>query len=128
MQDRRKELKLRYKQNPPPPMGVYQIKNRVNGKIFIATSMNLAGRQNSYMTLLEFNSNYNNALKDDLKSHGADAFSFEILETIDADKIPKENWREAVLALEEKWLENLQPYGEKGYNKPKKVNTKNCSF
>jgi hypothetical protein len=49
-------------------MGVYQIKNSINGKRFIGSSMNL----------------------------------------------PK-----AIVALEEKWLTNLQPYDENGYNKVK---------
>lgn len=118
--DERKALKLAYKQFTPS-MGVYQIKNNVNGKILIGSSMNLAGSNNSHRYKLEFYSKHNKSLQEDLSMHGADAFSFEVLETVNPDKVSKENWRDAVSALEEKWLNKLQPYGEKGYNRPPKV-------
>lgn len=117
--DRRKLLKEQYKQMTPP-MGVYQIKNTKNGRIFIGHSMNLNGNRNSYPIRLEFESHHNELLREDLKQHGKDAFVFEILETIDPEEISQGLWRDAVSKLEDKWLEKLQPYGERGYNKPKR--------
>jgi len=117
--DRRRQLKAEYKQMLPP-MGVYQIKNTVNGRVFIGHSMNLNGNKNSYPMKLEFESHHHPQLKEDLKEYGTEAFKFEVLETIDPEEIPKGMWRDAVKKLEEKWLEKLQPFGEKGYNKPKK--------
>lgn len=122
MMDKKKEMKLAYKENPLP-MGVYQIKNNNNGKIFVASSMNIPGSFNSHRFQLKFNVHRNMALQEDWQLHGDSAFTFEILETIDPEELPKEYWREAVSEMEELWLENLQPYGEKGYNKMSKAET-----
>ena len=119
MFDRRKELKLAYKLNPPP-MGVYQIKNNFNGKIFIGSSMNLPGKNNSFRFQLTANSHPIKAMQADWNLYGVDAFTFETIETIKSAEIPEEEWRKAVADLEDKWLAKLQPYGEKGYNKHKK--------
>lgn len=118
--DKRKELKQAFKQITPP-MGVYQIKNTVNGKIFIDSSMNLKGNLNRYRTQLEFMVYHNRAIKEDLALHGPDAFTAEILETLDPEKIPESDRQDAVKALAEKWLNNLQPYGDRGYNREKKT-------
>lgn len=117
--DRRKELKLAYKQNPPP-MGVYQIKNSINGKIFLGSSMNLPGKFNSHRIQLNFKCHHNKALQEDWDLYGADAFTFDILETLKLEEISKDYWRDAISAMEDKWLITLQPYGENGYNKQKK--------
>jgi len=120
MLDRRKELKLAYKQNPPP-MGVYQIKNNINGKIFLGSSMNLSGKFNSNRFQLNFKSHPNKALQEDWIIYGSDAFSFAILETLESEEIPRDTWRDALSALEDKLLTNLQPYGQDDYNKQKKI-------
>ncbi|MFZ5943181.1 MAG: GIY-YIG nuclease family protein [Bacillota bacterium] len=117
--DRRKELKMAYKETPPP-MGVYQIRNKVNGKILVGSSMNLPGKFNSSSFQLNFNSYPIKELQGDWKIFGSDSFAFEILETLEYEKMPKENWRTAVSEMEEKWLNSLQPYCQKGYNKLKK--------
>lgn len=118
MQTRRKELKAMYKNNPPP-MGVYQLKDTVNGRILVGGSMNLPGRRNSHFFQLAMGSHPIKALQADWQAHGETAFAYEVLETVDASKLPPEEWRPAVAALEAKWLDKLQPYEEKGYNKEK---------
>lgn len=116
--DRRKELKLAYKQTPPP-MGVYQIKSNMNNKIFIGSSMNLHGKKNSYAFQLNANTHYNKELQIDWNTYGSASFSFDILETIKPEELSPDDWREAVSTLEKKWLHTLQPYEEQGYNKRK---------
>lgn len=120
--DKRKALiaayKADYKENPPP-MGVYRLTNTQNGKILIGTSLNLQGRANSYWAQLQFLSHHYPALREDLAIYGLEAFTFEILETIDPEKVPAADRRKAITALEAKWLDSLQPYGERGYHKPK---------
>lgn len=120
--DRKKELKLTYKQTPLP-MGVYQIKNTLNGKIFVGSSMNLPGIFNRHRFQLNAASHPNKDLQEDWKQHGSAAFTCEVLETLKSEDILEENWSKTILALEDKWLSNLQPYDEKGYNqlKAKKV-------
>lgn len=116
--NRRKELKQAYKQSTRP-MGVYQLTNTVSGKVLIGSSMNLPGKKNSIHFQLEWNSFINKAVQADWNIYGPDAFAFEILETIKPEEIPEVSWRDAVSALEEKWLEKVEPYGDKGYNSPK---------
>ncbi|SMC51592.1 GIY-YIG nuclease family protein [Sporomusa malonica] len=114
--DKRKELKLAYKQTPRP-MGVYQIKNQVNGKVFICGSMNLPAFFNSQRFQLNLKSHRNKELQADWDLYGADAFTFDILETVNTEKVAQDDWRKTVSTLEEKWLNDLQPYGDKGYHK-----------
>lgn len=117
--DRRKELKQAYKENPRP-MGVFQIRNQANGKILVASSMNLPGTFNSHRFQLNMNVHRNHDLQEDWNKQGADTFAFEILEELKTEELPQETWRDEVLELEKKWLEQLRPYGEVGYNKEKK--------
>ncbi|MDF2634936.1 MAG: Excinuclease subunit domain protein [Pelosinus sp.] len=118
--DRKKELKLTYKQTPLP-MGVYQIKNNINGKILIGSSMNLPGIFNRHRFQLNATVHSIKELQEDWHQHGSDAFTCDVLEIIKSEDILKEDWPKAILALEEKWLSNLQPYGEKGYNQLKTI-------
>lgn len=116
--DRRKQLKQAYKETPRP-MGVYQIVNKKNNKIYVGSSLNLPGKLNSNRFQLDLQCHYNKALQEDWNRYGADSFIFEVLENIDPQKIVKEDWPKALAELEEKWLEQLKPYHEKGYNKQK---------
>lgn len=117
--DRRKELKLTYKETPRP-MGVYQIKNTVTGRLLVASGMDLPGNFNSNRFQLNMKSHRNKELQADWNLYGPDAFTFEVLESINPEKTAKEDWRSAVAELEEKWLDTLQPYGDKGYHTPAK--------
>lgn len=116
--DKRKELKLSYKQNPRP-MGVYQIKDHTNGKILLGSGMNLPGIINSQRFQLNFKCHRNKVLQQDWDLYGSDTFTFDILETLKSDEISQDDWRKAVSEMEDKWLTTLHPYGESGYNKQK---------
>lgn len=117
--DRRKQLKQAYKETPRP-MGVYQIVNNKNQKIYVGSSLNLPGKFNSNRFQLELQSHYNKALQEDWNLYGEDSFSFEVLENLDPHEFEKEYWPKALAELEDKWLDKLQPFQEKGYNKQKR--------
>jgi hypothetical protein len=95
-------------------MGVYQVKNRVNGKVFLDASLNLEGALARDKTWLGLGGHLNKALQADYKLHGAEAFTFEVLETLTPTDDPRDYKAEAALLLEV-WKETLQPYGDKGY-------------
>ncbi|GAK59095.1 transcriptional regulator, ArsR family [Candidatus Vecturithrix granuli] len=116
--DRRKELKLAYKQNPPPA-GVFQIKNLVNGKIFLGSGLDVQGILNRHRSQLKFKSHRNKALQQDWNEYGPEQFSCEVLEYLESNDDPGYDARGDLTVLEELWLEKLQPYGEKGYHKLK---------
>lgn len=117
--DRKKELKQQYKETPIEA-GVYQIKNNQNGKLFIGSTRN-------FKTLngLKFSLNAgtasptNKELQENWTQFGASAFSIDILEKLKKKDDPYFNEKEALQELENKWLEELQPYDERGYNKRK---------
>ncbi len=117
--DRKKELKQQYKEMPIEA-GVYQIKNNQNGKLFIGSTRNFK-TLNGLKFSLEAGtaSPTNKALQEDWNHYGASAFNFEILETLKKKNDPYFNEKEALQELENKWLEHLQPYEDRGYNKKK---------
>jgi len=124
---RKKELASAYKQSFRP-MGVYQIRNVENGKIFVDSSFDLVGTRNRLDFLKQMDMNTITELKQDWKTYGADCFMFEELDRIKQqedevfDEFEQKKYQEEVAVLLDMWLEKLQPYADKGYNKPKRIN------
>ena len=112
----KKELKKQYKETQTP-MGVYQIKNLVNGRIFIGSSPNLPGKINSYSFQLKMGSHPNSKLQEDFRLHGGENFTFTVLDKLEPKEGAGHDYAKDLKVLEDMWLEKLQPYGEKGYNK-----------
>lgn len=112
---RKKELVEQYNQIKIY-MGVIQIKNKTNGRIYITSSPNL---KNQWMRLkghFESNMFENSQMQKDWNELGEDSFEFEILEQKDTQDIADKRWE--LKQMEKKWIEELQPFGDKGYNKP----------
>lgn len=101
-------------------MGIYRIRNMINGKILIGSSTNLKGIINRHNFQLNNGLHMNKELQRDFSEAGAGNFAFEILDHL----TPKENmtgdYSEELNTLEAMWLEKLQPYNEKGYNTRKR--------
>jgi hypothetical protein len=120
----RKEIIREYKETPRP-MGAYAIRNNATGRVLVGGSMNLPASFNGQRFQLRMGSHRSPELQADWDRYGGEAFAFEVLERVDTAKVPAEERRAAVAALEEKWLAALQPYGEKGYNARRKEKAKN---
>lgn len=117
-ESKRAEIKRVYKQNRPD-MGIYQLRNKVNGKIFVESSQNLEGTRNSRLFQLKMGKVvFNRELQEDLKRYGADSFEFSVLEVLVRPEAG-DNAEQLLAALELRWLEKLQPFGERGYNNAK---------
>jgi hypothetical protein len=110
------ELKRQYKQTIQP-MGVYQIKNLVNGKIFIDTSKNLHGQLNSDRFQLKAGSHMNRALQNDFTQLGEDKFVFEVMDYLEPKNDPEYDYTQDLKVLLDMWLEKIQAYEPKGYHK-----------
>ncbi|MCB9282706.1 MAG: GIY-YIG nuclease family protein [Lewinellaceae bacterium] len=111
----RKELKEEYK-NKKFKKGVFQIRNTANGKIFIGSSTDLEKIWNRHRAQLNFGGHPNAELQKDWKALGEEAFVYEILEELpEPDDASTDSSRE-LKALEQMYLEELQPFGEKGYH------------
>jgi hypothetical protein len=115
---RRTEIKQAYKQRSPE-MGVFQIRNKANGKIYIAGSQNLEGERNSRLFQLRMGKIvFSRELQEDLNRYGADNFEFSVLAVLESPE-PGKPVEQALDALELHWLEKLQPFGGRGYNSTK---------
>ncbi|MXQ55042.1 GIY-YIG nuclease family protein [Shimazuella alba] len=113
--DRKKEWKRQFKETTVDA-GVYLIKNIKNQKILVGKSRNLK-TLNGVKFMLE-NGTYtiNKALQAEWNEFGKEAFVFDVLEKLKKKEDPYFNEKEALLKLEQKWLEQLQPFEERGYN------------
>jgi len=112
----RSELKRRYRENPPEA-GIYRITNTANGKVFIGKSLNVRGKLNGQMFELKLGSHRNRALQKDWNEFGDGSFAFDVVDILKPDDNPQRDMSEDLAALEEAWLEKLQPYGDRGYNR-----------
>lgn len=112
----KKELIFQYK-NTPRAAGVYQIRNSANGRVLVGASLNLEGRASRFkFEQAQGGLHTNPELKRDWDQFGPEAFSFEILEELKPSEDPRHDYRPELAELEKKWLEKIQPYGERGYN------------
>src|ERR1035441_743093 len=110
------EIKKKYKQTLTP-MGIYQLKNLVNGKILIGSSKNLPARKNRFEMELSIENFSDKEFLHDVREFGQDKFVFEELDFLAPKEDPAYDYSEDLRTLEELWIEKLQPFNEKGYNK-----------
>lgn len=113
----RAELKRAYKETPLP-MGVFIVRNRINGKVRLGTSVNLPGALNRERFQLTLGSHPLRALQEDWNRYGAEAFTLEVLDLLPPTEEPRTAPAEELKVLEALWLERLKPYGEAGYHAP----------
>jgi hypothetical protein len=114
--NRRKELQEEYKEMKTY-MGVIKITNNANGKIFVSAFPNLKNKWLTLRAQLDMGRHPNSHLQRDWKEYGSDYFTYEILEEKATNDVNDVRWE--VKQIEKIWLEELQPYGDRGYNKLK---------
>ncbi len=114
----RKELIQKYKEIKIEA-GVYQIKNLKNQKILVRSTLDLKTMKSTQM-MLRSNGFRNRQLQEDWNLYGEAAFSFEVLEVLEEKTDGFFDKHYELKQLEKKWLEELQPYGDAGYNGKKK--------
>lgn len=109
----KKDLKRIYKEIKVEA-GIFQIKNIKNQKVFIKTSRNLK-TINGLQFQLEHGSHSNKRLQQEWNQFGKESFVFEVLEVLKPKEVEYFNEKDALKKLEEKWLDQLQPFGDRGY-------------
>ena len=112
--------KLEYKLGHRP-MGVFQIRNRNTGKVFVDSSTNIPGKINRHKFSLNAGLHPSKELQIDWNEVGEAAFVFETLEPVEPRDDQNYNYAADLEVLEDLWLEKLQPYEAKGYNERKKT-------
>ncbi len=116
----KRDIKREYREREKPA-GVFQVKNTVNGKVLLGSSLNLEGPLNAHRFQLSIGSHRNKKLQQEWNEFGPDAFVFEILEVVEIENDPKFDLSDELTLLEEIWIEKLQPFGERGYNTDSKI-------
>ena len=79
----RKALSREYKANRRP-MGVFQVRNTLSGKVFLGSTADLPSMLNRQRAQLQMGAHPNRQLQADWRAHGAGAFAFEVLDTLTA--------------------------------------------
>jgi len=116
----KKELKEIYKQMKFP-IGVFQIKNIINNKIFLGSSVNLDAVWNSYKFQLNLGTYPNAELQAEWQKFGEHNFVFEVIYEIEQDDKPNRNYKKEAEELKELYIEELQPFEDRGYHQKKTV-------
>ena len=102
-----KELKKEYKLQKPIS-GVFQVKNKENGKVLIEGNINMSSRWNRHRMELKFGSHRNKELQKDWKAIGEENFIFSILSTLDVEEADNLDIKKEVKLLEEMVLEEMK--------------------
>jgi group I intron endonuclease len=87
--------------------GIYQIRNLINGKRYIGSSINLEERWNRHKSLLLINQHHSIKFQRAWNKYGEQNFIFEIIEEV-RDK-------QLLLEREQYWMDFFQSY-KNGYN------------
>jgi hypothetical protein len=103
--DRKARLR-EYKENPPP-MGIYRITCTPTGNSVVGSARNVLGRLNRYRFELEFGGRGEQPLLADWRTFGADAFVFEVLDTLEPSDEPDHDPADELAVLEQMWREKL---------------------
>jgi GIY-YIG catalytic domain/NUMOD3 motif len=87
--------------------GIYQIRNKNTGKLYIGSAVDFERRWWMHQSQLRRGVHHSKPLQNSWKKHGEDAFVFEIRE-----RVPEAD----LLAAEQRHLDEVQPFGKSGYN------------
>lgn len=116
----RKDIVREYKERRPTA-GVFMVKNTVNGRLLLGSTRNIDGPLNKHRFMLQIGSHRNRRMQADWNSFGADAFVFEVLETVAPSDAPGFDMDDELTLLEEIWIEKLDPFTGDGYNTDRRI-------
>jgi hypothetical protein len=105
------------------PMGIVQVRNLKNGRLLLMASANTQGTMNSLRFQLKTGAfATSHELCRDWQELGEDSFVIEVIDELAPVDDLEHDYHADLQALEDLWLERLQPYGDKGYHsRPWKV-------
>jgi hypothetical protein len=88
---KQRELKADYKREPRP-MGVYAVRDTKEHVAYVGTAKDLPGILNRHRFELKVGGHQNKELVAAYKLHGADAFAFEVLDTLEPKTEPGQDY------------------------------------
>jgi group I intron endonuclease len=86
---------------------IYKIENVKNGKFYIGSAKDFENRKSQHIYQLNNNIHINKHLQNAWNKYGKSNFEFKVIEEIDYDK---------QFEIEQKYLDELKPFGDNGYN------------
>ena len=110
----RKERIRAYKESART-LGVFRVRNTVNGKSLLGSSVDVPAMLNRQRFQLGAGGHPDRALQADWNESGPDAFVFETLDALEPSEEPGYDPAADLKALEAMWLEKLGRAGEGGY-------------
>lgn len=96
-------------------MGVFRIRNTVDGRSLIGTSVNLPAILNRHRFGLESGTHANRELLEDWRRLGPEAFVFEELDRIEPSNDPTRDPSEELAELKALWVEKLRSEADGAY-------------
>ena len=99
-------MENRIMESIPKKSGIYQIRNLINGKVYIGSSVNLHVRALAHFNSLKRNAHENQKLQRAYNKYGLDKLVFEVLEYVEKDTL---------LEREQYYIDTLNAVNE-GYN------------
>ena len=93
----------------PKVSGVYLIRNKVNGKLYVGSASDIRRRWRRHVNDLKTAMHTNQKLSRAWLKYGQEAFEFSVIQVVEPS-------RAAILAAEQIWIDALGCCGEQGYN------------
>ncbi len=113
----RKALIAEYKRSEKTA-GIFWVRNRESGRVLVGAALNLHGSLERERFLLGTGSHRCRPLQQDWNRLGPEGFEFTVVETVQPPPDePDFRPDPALRALEEKWIESLQPFADNCYNR-----------
>jgi hypothetical protein len=103
---RRKDLVRQYHESPRP-MGVYRVHCGATGRAVVEASQDLPSALNRQRAQLSLGRHPDKALQEDWDRHGADAFVFEVLDTLEPTDDPGYDPTGDLEELAQMWRERV---------------------
>jgi group I intron endonuclease len=102
------------KSRPPIPQksGIYCIKNKTNGKVYVGSAVNLQKRRNTHFRILRNGNHANAPLQYAWKKYQESSFEFVVLEFVDDPQLLVEReqcWLDALKVTDRQYGYNLSP-------------------
>jgi group I intron endonuclease len=96
------------KKKPESSPGIYAIRNKVNGKIYVGSSKNMRTRWNQHFSELSRNLHRNPRLQNSWNVHGEENFEFLVIEFVGAV--------EDLVVREQYWIDSYDASSRDNYN------------
>jgi len=97
---------MKMKKNQKINSGIYVIKNIVNGKYYVGSSVNINHRINCHKSDLSLNKHHSIKLQSSVNKHGINSFLFEIIQYCSI---------KTLIINEQYWINHFNSYN-KGYD------------